>query len=37
MLSCSDADAALAALFGSFPRYADVEARGGSLEEAFLS
>jgi len=36
VLSCSDADAALAALFATFPQVRDVEARGGSLEEAFL-
>jgi ABC-2 type transport system ATP-binding protein len=36
VLSCSDADAALAALFARFPQVRHVEARGGSLEEAFL-
>jgi hypothetical protein len=36
VLSCSDADVALAALFAKFPQVRDVEARGGSLEEAFL-
>ena len=36
VLSCSDADAALAALFARFPEVRDVEARGGTLEEAFL-
>jgi ABC-2 type transport system ATP-binding protein len=36
VLSCSDADAALAAMFATFPQVRDVEARGGSLEEAFL-
>ena len=36
VLSCSDADAALPALFATFPQVRDVEARGGSLEEAFL-
>ncbi|MGA2527806.1 MAG: ABC transporter ATP-binding protein [Acidimicrobiales bacterium] len=36
VLSCSDADAALPALFATFPEVRDVEARGGSLEEAFL-
>jgi len=35
-LSCSDADAALRALLGSFPGARDIEVRGGSLEEAFL-
>jgi ABC-2 type transport system ATP-binding protein len=35
-LSCSDTDAALGALFGSFPAVRDVEVRGASLEEAFL-
>jgi ABC-2 type transport system ATP-binding protein len=35
-LSCTDADAALAALFATFPQVRDVEARGGTLEEAFL-
>jgi len=37
VLSCSDADAVLAALFAQFPEVRDVEARGGSLEEAFLA
>jgi ABC-2 type transport system ATP-binding protein len=36
VLSCSDADVALPALFAAFPEVRDVEARGGSLEEAFL-
>ncbi len=36
VLSCSDADAALASLFATFPEVRDVEARGGTLEEAFL-
>jgi ABC-2 type transport system ATP-binding protein len=36
LLSCSDADAALRALLGSFPGARDIEVRGGSLEEAFL-
>lgn len=36
VLACSDADAALAALFASFPEVRDVEARGGTLEDAFL-
>jgi len=36
ILSCSDADAALPALFARFPEVRDVEATGGSLEEAFL-
>jgi len=36
VLSCSNADAALAALFPKFPEAHDVEARSGSLEEAFL-
>jgi ABC-2 type transport system ATP-binding protein len=36
ILSCSDADAALPALFARFPEARDVEAAGGSLEEAFL-
>ena len=36
LLSCSDADAALRALLGSFPAARDIEVRGGSLEEAFL-
>jgi len=35
-LSCSDTDAALSALLGSFPGARDVEVRGASLEEAFL-
>lgn len=36
ILSCTDADAALPALFARFPGVRDVEATGGSLEEAFL-
>jgi ABC-2 type transport system ATP-binding protein len=36
VLSCADADAALAALFTKFPDVRDVEAQGGTLEEAFL-
>jgi ABC-2 type transport system ATP-binding protein len=36
ILSCSDADAALPALFARFPEVRDVEVIGGSLEEAFL-
>ncbi|MGO9751111.1 MAG: hypothetical protein ACLP8S_08395 [Solirubrobacteraceae bacterium] len=36
VLSCSDADAALPALFARFPEVRDVEAMGGSLEEAVL-
>jgi ABC-2 type transport system ATP-binding protein len=36
VLSCSEADAALAALLARFPQVRDVEARGGTLEEAFL-
>ena len=36
ILSCSDTDAALGALLGSFPGTRDVEVRGASLEEAFL-
>jgi ABC-2 type transport system ATP-binding protein len=35
ILSCSDPDAALEALYGAFRGVRDVEARGGSLEEAF--
>jgi ABC-2 type transport system ATP-binding protein len=35
-LSCSDADAALAALLRTFPGARDIEVRGGSLEEAFI-
>jgi ABC-2 type transport system ATP-binding protein len=35
-LSCSDTDAALSALLGSFPGTRDTEVRGASLEEAFL-
>jgi ABC-2 type transport system ATP-binding protein len=35
-LSCSDTDAALSALLGSFPGARDVEVRGASPEEAFL-
>ena len=36
VLSCSDADVALASLFARFPEARDVEASGGRLEEAFL-
>jgi len=36
LLSCSDSDAALRGLLGSFPGARDIEVRGGSLEEAFL-
>jgi ABC-2 type transport system ATP-binding protein len=36
VLSCSDADGALASLLAKFPEVRDVEARGGTLEEAFL-
>jgi ABC-2 type transport system ATP-binding protein len=36
LLSCSDSDAALRGLLGSFPAARDIEVRGGSLEEAFL-
>ncbi len=36
ILSCSDSDAALATLYGSFQGIRDVEVRGGSLEEAFI-
>ncbi len=36
VLSCSDADVALPALFAAFPEVRDVEAHGGTLEEAFL-
>jgi len=36
VLSCTDADAVLARLFATFPEVRDVEASGGSLEEAFL-
>lgn len=36
VLSCADADAALASLFATFPQARDVEARGGTLEEAFF-
>ena len=36
ILSCADTDAVLPALFASFPEVRDVEAAGGSLEEAFL-
>lgn len=36
ILSCSDADATLPALFGKFPGVRDIEVAGGSLEEAFL-
>ncbi len=35
-LSCSDTDAALSALFRSFPGVRDVEVHGASLEEAFF-
>jgi ABC-2 type transport system ATP-binding protein len=36
VVSCSDADAALYALLGSFRGARDIEVGGGSLEEAFL-
>jgi ABC-2 type transport system ATP-binding protein len=36
VVSCSDTDVALPALLATFPEVRDVEARGGSLEEAFL-
>ncbi len=36
VLSCTDSDAALAALLRTFPGARDIEATGGSLEEAFL-
>ena len=36
VLSCSDADGALGGLLAKFPEVRDVEARGGTLEEAFL-
>ncbi|HTZ93162.1 MAG TPA: ABC transporter ATP-binding protein [Streptosporangiaceae bacterium] len=36
VLSCTDADAALAALLGAFPATRDIEVTGGSLEAAFL-
>ena len=36
MLSCSDPDAALEALYRSFQGIHDVEVTGGSLEEAFM-
>jgi ABC-2 type transport system ATP-binding protein len=36
ILSCSDSDAALDALYRSFQVIRDVEVRGGSLEEAFM-
>jgi ABC-2 type transport system ATP-binding protein len=36
ILSCSDPDAALEALYCSFQGIRDVEVRGGSLEEAFM-
>jgi ABC-2 type transport system ATP-binding protein len=35
-LSCSDSDAALAAMLRRFPATKDIEVTGGSLEEAFL-
>jgi ABC-2 type transport system ATP-binding protein len=35
ILSCSDPDAALEALYRSYRRVSDVEVRGGTLEEAF--
>jgi ABC-2 type transport system ATP-binding protein len=37
VLSCSDADAAVIALFQSFPGVRDIEVRGGSLEDAFMA
>ena len=37
VLSCSDADAALGALFGAFQGVRDLEVRGGSLDDAFLA
>jgi ABC-2 type transport system ATP-binding protein len=36
VLSCSDADVALAAMLGSFPAAKDIEVTGGTLEDAFL-
>jgi len=36
VLSCTDADAALYALLGSYPGVRDIEVRGAALEEAFL-
>jgi ABC-2 type transport system ATP-binding protein len=36
ILSCSDADAALEAVYHTFGGIRDVEVRGGSLEEAFM-
>ena len=36
ILSCSDPDAALEALYRAFQGIRDVEVRGGSLEEAFM-
>ncbi len=36
ILSCSDPDAALEALYRNFEGIRDVEVRGGSLEEAFM-
>ncbi len=37
VLSCSDADAAVGALFGAFQGVRDLEVRGGSLDDAFLA
>ncbi len=36
ILACTDADAALPALFRAFPGAKDIEVRGGTLEDAFL-
>ena len=36
ILSCSDPDAALEALYRAFRGIRDVEVRGGGLEEAFM-
>jgi ABC-2 type transport system ATP-binding protein len=36
VLSCSDADVALAAMLRSFPAAKDIEVTGGTLEDAFL-
>jgi ABC-2 type transport system ATP-binding protein len=36
-LSCSDADAAVSALFGAFPGVRDLEVRGRSLDDAFIA
>lgn len=36
VLSCSDSDAALRALYATYPAVRDIEVRAGSLEEAFL-